>query len=163
MTTLKDVLPKQLLTSEERRLHKVATDKKYYLANKDKNRLKQKRYRERNPNRIKDSQKRYYKDNKEKVLEYHRRYREAHRAKLREKELLRRYGVDYDKREQFFISQGGKCAICGKKVKLVVDHKHDGTKNIRGLLCSRCNVGLGMFGDNSVTLQSAIRYLKEIT
>lgn len=60
--------------------------------------------------------------------------------------------------------QNSKCAICsltqgdtGKK--LSVDHDHL-TSYIRGLLCSRCNQGLGYFKDDITLLNLAIKYLK---
>jgi len=66
-----------------------------------------------------------------------------------------------DLREQ----QGGRCAICGApeeeapKKRLHVDHCHTSNR-IRGLLCSRCNVGLGQFKDDPGRLLAAIEYLK---
>jgi len=64
---------------------------------------------------------------------------------------------------------GNRCAICGCKAghtskrgikaRFAVDHSHR-TGRIRGLLCGRCNRGLGFFGDSVKNLQSAIRYLK---
>ena len=70
--------------------------------------------------------------------------------------LHKKAGARYDRRaeylaeyEQMLVQQGGECAICGQKDKsfnLAVDHCH-GTKRIRGLLCSQCNVGLGSFKD----------------
>jgi hypothetical protein len=41
-----------------------------------------------------------------------------------------------------------------------VDHDHE-TNKIRGLLCSRCNTGLGLFFDNISNLENAILYLKK--
>ena len=58
--------------------------------------------------------------------------------------------------------QGGICAICRKKPAkgtLVIDHSHNDGK-VRGLLCTKCNAGLGLFGDDSDRLVSAARYLK---
>lgn len=51
------------------------------------------------------------------------------------------------------------CVICGSTRRLCIDHDH-ATKKIRGILCTKCNAGLGMFDDNAVRLESAIRYLK---
>jgi hypothetical protein len=61
--------------------------------------------------------------------------------------------------------QNYKCLICHSKQKdllqkLSVDHNHKNGK-IRGLLCDRCNRGLGYFKDNLVNLTSAINYLKK--
>lgn len=61
-----------------------------------------------------------------------------------------------------------KCAICQKELSLsaesagdrpVVDHDHK-TNKIRGILCGKCNTGLGMFGDDAENLISAVIYLK---
>lgn len=61
-------------------------------------------------------------------------------------------------------AQGGCCAICKapKGNKLCVDHDHR-TGKVRGLLCSNCNAGLGMFKDSEDLLQSAKGYLNNRT
>ena len=60
---------------------------------------------------------------------------------------------------ELFELQEGKCALCNRHVKLHVDHDHD-TGEVRGLLCHRCNVGLGYFQDNTQLLYKAIKYLR---
>ena len=63
-------------------------------------------------------------------------------------------------------SQGGGCMLCGRTEEeegraLAVDHVHDSDPtDIRGLLCTRCNNGLGNFMENIETLENAIHYLK---
>lgn len=52
------------------------------------------------------------------------------------------------------------CTICSEQIGLVVDHDHS-TGLIRGLLCTNCNTGLGMFKDNIKILEAAIKYLKD--
>lgn len=56
------------------------------------------------------------------------------------------------------ISQTFECTICGEKDKLVVDHNHSNNK-IRGMLCNKCNKGLGLFRDNPDFLEFARIYL----
>lgn len=56
--------------------------------------------------------------------------------------------------------QDGKCAICLEKRKLVIDHNHT-TSVVRGLLCQRCNVFLGMIETGPAHLiESARDYLR---
>jgi hypothetical protein len=60
--------------------------------------------------------------------------------------------------------QGGRCAICtcdefDNKRKLAQDHNHL-TGRPRGLLCNRCNAGIGLFLERIELLEMAIRYLK---
>lgn len=57
--------------------------------------------------------------------------------------------------------QNHKCAICKNETKLCVDHDHTSGK-VRGLLCSRCNSGLGFFRDSIDFLKSAVEYLDSL-
>lgn len=51
------------------------------------------------------------------------------------------------------------CAICGSSDRrMVIDHDHD-TGAIRGVLCSQCNSGLGMFGDDAERILVAAQYI----
>lgn len=65
------------------------------------------------------------------------------------------------------VAQNGGCVICGSpspkrkgSVHLVVDHCHK-TGAVRGLLCYRCNVGLGNFEDDPTLVAAALEYLKK--
>lgn len=78
--------------------------------------------------------------------------------------LKHRYLLDYDEYIKMYESQNGKCAICGdEKILggqggLLIDHCHR-NKNVRGLLCTNCNSGLGKFKDDVLILTRAINYL----
>jgi hypothetical protein len=64
-----------------------------------------------------------------------------------------------------WFDQEGKCAICKEPETtrvLSIDHCHK-TNKVRGLLCQRCNLGLGNFLDSRGNLQSAIDYLHKTT
>jgi hypothetical protein len=63
--------------------------------------------------------------------------------------------ADYD---ALLVAQGGCCAICRERQAFVVDHDH-ATGAVRGLLCNRCNTGLGHLGDSPILLLRAIEYL----
>lgn len=58
--------------------------------------------------------------------------------------------------------QDNRCAICGEPPppnrRLAIDHNHT-TGQIRDLLCTRCNAGLGMFNDDTALLERAAEYL----
>lgn len=73
------------------------------------------------------------------------------------------YGISLDHYNQMLASQKGVCKICMSKLtgtkNVCVDHDHK-TQLIRGLLCNRCNRGLGLFQDDVKILLSAAKYLK---
>lgn len=84
-------------------------------------------------------------------------------TKNRANKLMASFGITLDEYDALLEAQNGCCKICGTatpghKGRFVVDHNH-GTNEIRGLLCSGCNVGLGHFKDNPDNLQSASIYL----
>ncbi|WP_082754696.1 endonuclease domain-containing protein [Variovorax sp. PAMC 28711] len=58
------------------------------------------------------------------------------------------------------LRHGKVCEICGSSNRLAVDHCHASEK-IRGVLCIRCNVGLGYFDDDTQRMHVAIEYLKK--
>lgn len=63
---------------------------------------------------------------------------------------------------QLLAQSDGRCQMCGDEAKLCVDHDHTSGR-VRGLLCHRCNIGLGYFGDDITRLEGAIEYLKRTT
>lgn len=76
--------------------------------------------------------------------------------------LQKNHGITPAQYEYQFKKQGGVCAICGEpptKKRLAVD-KHKASGKPRGLLCTRCHVGIGYFRDNIETLKTAIVYLE---
>lgn len=77
--------------------------------------------------------------------------------------LIRNYGITSSEYDEMLEAQNGVCAICGQdeQVKtrgLSVDHCHT-TGKVRGLLCSYCNMGLGLFKDDTEVLINAVKYL----
>lgn len=137
-------------------------------------------------NRQKDAdRKRQYRvENAEKVAEYQREYEQRPERKesrnKRSKEyycqqteqrylynIKQKFGLCAEDYYSMLDSQNGRCAICGrkpdetwKKKRLSVDHDH-GTGKIRGLLCHKCNLAIGQFGDDAKVAKSASRYLQK--
>ena len=76
-----------------------------------------------------------------------------------ERYLWKRYGLTRTDYFRMLTSQDGGCAICRCPpgfLRLAVDHDH-ATGEIRGLLCQKCNVGLGFLEGY---LKAAVTYLK---
>src|SRR5699024_9528850 len=94
------------------------------------------------------------------------------KACLRQKEIRRMYGLSPDEYEAILARQGGSCRICRSTfspggARPHVDHDHSccpGIKScgacVRGILCSNCNTGLGLFADDPTQLRIAIEYLE---
>lgn len=94
------------------------------------------------------------------------------RARRKDMALERRLvsrGVTMEWYNEQFAKQGGVCAICrqvesrhrsGVPTRLNVDHCHQ-TGVVRGLLCTRCNSGIGLLGDSLPTAMAAVEYLRE--
>lgn len=67
----------------------------------------------------------------------------------RRSELKRRFGITPEQYDEMLAEQEGVCAICGKEQggrTLAVDHDHS-TGEVRGLLCTTCNVHLAWLED----------------
>jgi hypothetical protein len=74
---------------------------------------------------------------------------------------LKKAGKDKLK-EILYKLQNGLCPICYSPLgdRMALDHNHMNDK-IRGVLCPKCNLGLGSFNDNPQILLNAINYLKK--
>lgn len=83
------------------------------------------------------------------------RRRDYFRRYNRELMLRLRYGITAEDYEAMWLYQAGLCAICWLRAKLVIDHDHR-TGEVRGLLCHRCNLGLGQLRDAP---ERAVAYL----
>lgn len=120
---------------------------------KAKNHTKEKSYR--------DS---YYQHNKERLLLWQKERNLSKPEFRRNNYLLSTYGITIEDYNKMFEQQNGCCAICNKhqsefKNRFHIDHNHI-TGKIRGLLCQKCNHGLGLFQDSSEILVIASEYLK---
>lgn len=76
-----------------------------------------------------------------------------------------RYSLEPEHKATLLDRQNGCCAICGYRFEqkvgdMKVDHDHD-TGAVRGLLCDKCNRGIGMLQDNPEFLCNAAEYLSK--
>lgn len=83
----------------------------------------------------------------------------------RRSKLKAAYGISVEDYNDMLAAQGGGCAICGatepggRTKHFPVDHCHT-TGVIRGLLCTKCNRGLGLFNDDADRMGRAAKYLE---
>lgn len=71
--------------------------------------------------------------------------------------VKRRYGLDIEEYEAL-IEAG--CSICGRNDgKMAMDHCHTSGR-VRAMLCTQCNVALGMMEDSPERLRAAASYLE---
>lgn len=89
----------------------------------------------------------------------------------KKKARLKKYGLTPKEYDKMVETQDNRCVICGnnetiklhgKVQELAVDHVKDSNPIIvRGLLCIKCNSGIGLFNHDVSILQNAIKYLKQ--
>lgn len=126
---------------------------------------------------MREYQRRYYAKNPEAIAkkraaraEWGRRnpgyaaaYYAANKDRERARQRFRLYGLSRDAYEELWDRQGGRCAICRKKLAKGsvnghhVDHDHD-TNAVRGILCWRCNFLVGYLEGPNV--EAAKAYLE---
>ena len=137
------------------------------------NSLKVKLWRRKNPDKVRAMRARHYQKHKQKVqaraagwrksnVEKRRlqsaAWKKKNPGKVKASLFKTRYGVSFEVFETLFEAQKGRCAICKTGPAEHTDHDHE-SGNIRGLLCSRCNLALGLFRDSQLVLKSALTYL----
>ena len=122
-------------------------------------RVQEKEYRKTHKVQIKQ----WFLDHPEHMAEYRSNYNRMYR-------IQKEYDMTPQEYDEMFKRQGGVCAICGKPETqaynstriighLCIDHSHE-TGKIRGLLCMKCNRGVGLFQDDVALLQKAAEYLE---
>lgn len=97
--------------------------------------------------------------------QYHREYYLSRKTEFFWRFVKNKYGLTQDGFMEILEDQKYSCALCEKpfkeisKTQMHIDHCHE-TGKIRGLLCMKCNVGLGMLGDNEEGLLKALSYVR---
>jgi len=128
----------------------------------------QERYRKMNKKILRKKYKLFYKKYKKKILERSHNWYKNNHEKIHDYRLKKIYNINIEQYNLLLKKQHYCCAICKKSIqqikhkkvkKLGVDHNHL-TGQVRGLLCHKCNSGLGSFEENLTILKNAMKYLK---
>jgi hypothetical protein len=138
-------------------------------------------WRQRNPDKDRKAKSKWASSNPERVAEMKTAWRKANLERFNETGKawkrrnpqamrvfrLRQYGLTVEQYETLLADQGGCCAICQStkprrktQSDFCIDHDH-ATGAVRGLLCVKCNAGLGNFHDDPGQLLAAERYIQK--
>lgn len=96
---------------------------------------------------------------------YQNKYSKSRPEKIREQHYRREFGITTEDYNRMLKEQNNQCMICKRSDNhkrnrhFHVDHCHS-TGKVRGLLCQKCNMGLGMFDDNLELIKTAVSYLE---
>lgn len=135
-----------------------------------------KEWRARNPEKVREWNRRQYQRKLEQRLEYQKEYRLTHQEAVREwnrKETERVKAMRMVLLEEQLAKQGGRCAICGVDKcggrGWCMDHdarcctsdkpSYRCGNCEREVLCTQCNVGIGMFHEDPVKMKAAMAYV----
>ena len=120
---------------------------------------------------MKEAKKKYLKTLKGQQLQkeanerYKNKYPDKKTPYKKKWHLKHAYNLSSDEHYQMWVNQNGCCAVCNNPIdydNLSTDHNHI-TGQIRGLLCKKCNLGLGYFYTDehgTKLLEKATQYIK---
>lgn len=109
------------------------------------------------------SNRRHYYRNQEKRKAYAAEWTRQNPERARQtrrKRALKSYGLDAEAFRALSAEQNNACAICLVQEELVIDHCHE-TGVVRGLLCQRCNKGIGLLAENPTVILRAAAYVRK--
>lgn len=160
--------PERLKAYRERNRERLKAYRKAYTEkNREALRAYANAYNEAHREKVKAQLRARYANNRAKVCASQKAYREKNRERVkacqRNSDLRHRFGIDLEAFNLMVEMQGGKCAICHEPFQTGkgthVDHDH-ATGKVRGLLCSKHNMGIGYFQDSPALLRAAAGYLE---
>jgi hypothetical protein len=102
-------------------------------------------------------------------VKYNKMWRKKNPHKIKQYNHKAIYGLTPEEYRQLYDAQEGRCAICGREGadgghgnarSLCVDHNHR-TRQVRGLLCAKCNLAIGYFDESVKRLLAAVQYLRQ--
>lgn len=99
-----------------------------------------------------------------------RRIRKQDPEKYINQQLRNRYDIGFSDYLEILISQSNSCGICRNPIpdilklsaserRLIhVDHNHT-TQKVRGILCNKCNLAIGLLKDDPIIILAAYKYI----
>src|ERR1035437_3951143 len=145
------------------------TDRKFYAFGKCKHCWKKSYYESHPAYQVKSkaTSRKNYQRTRVRVLARQRKCYASHLQYSRDQaygyRLMRFFGLTFDEYQTKVAAQNGLCAICCRpsvKKRLTVDHNHT-TEQIRGLLCHRCNLVLGLIEESDTLALALAAYLNK--
>jgi hypothetical protein len=142
---------------------KADSDHRYHELHEDEIKDTKEKFRRLYPEVVKQWKRNDYDLHREEYIERAARNKVTPTGVIADKNwrLRKRYGLSVEEVQSMYESQHGRCAICFTEImgrNRHIDHDHL-TGKVRGILCQKCNMGLGSFDDNQIKLQAAINYL----
>lgn len=145
----------------------LAISRRYTAKHKDEIRERQRNARQTNLEKAREKDRKRYREvrgeKQRAILRERYATEEGYKRAVLERNLGRKYGLDWDGWGEIFEAQEDKCAGCSAPLRegrgTHVDHCHTSDR-VRGLLCSKCNRALGCVGDSVKTLERLVVYLR---
>lgn len=148
--------------TKTKKIRKIGKPKR--IRDKQKSREYMQKYRDNNREKVREDDRLAYKKNPKKGRAKAIRYRKENPFATREARLKRDYNLTIEAWENLFKSQGSVCAVCSSDVPKAVNWHtdHDHVRNVvRGILCYKCNYGIGLLGDTLESVFKALEYLRK--
>lgn len=135
--------------------------KEYQKKNKKSISKKNKLYYQNNKDSIIEKTNNYYQENRNMVKKRMKKYYDENQPEIRINRKLKKYNITLDEYQNLKTQNDGRCDICNEiPEKACIDHCHK-TEVVRGLLCNKCNSGIGFLQDDIELLENAVSYLKK--
>lgn len=144
--------------------------RKLRLRNLEKIREQERASHHRNKENKKQANKIWRSKNAAAIRKRTREWNLDNRENSRYRKVEKLYGLSKGEYKALMDERNGLCGICGQPEiqidkrtgelrRLAVDHDHK-TDKVRGLLCARCNMAIGLFRDDVEVMRLAIAYLE---
>jgi hypothetical protein len=120
-------------------------------------------WRRKNPEKSAAIAKTWSDKNREKVNACARRNYKKYAVQQSERKKQKKYGLSPEAMSALKISQDGKCPGCLKGLLILgnhIDHDHK-TGKVRGIMCQKCNMSLGLMNDDPEILERLANYLRK--